>query len=430
MINIQVLLTGHELMTGDIVDSNSAEIAQQLLPLGVQISRKITVGDHIDTLINNLELMTAEADIIILNGGLGPTEDDLTALALSKLIKSPLVQHQEALDHLENWCNRRGHGLNAANLKQAQLPEIAHVIPNNKGSAVGIFVRYNECDIFATPGVPSELKAMLDAEIIPRIEQQMGTTTRQLRQRYQVFGLGESTLQQWVNDELPNWPSEVELGFRAGAPMLEVKLQTPSTQQSLHAQSCSAIEALISDYIVGKGGDSLAAYLVDHLKSQGKKITTAESCTGGLIASMLTQVAGASAVFEAGFVTYANGIKTKILNVSKNDLDTHGAVSETVVQQMAYGALAASGADYVIAVSGIAGPDGGTEAKPVGTVWIAWGTADELHTDCLYFPHNRQLFQTMVAGTGLDLIRRQLLQIESPPRYLSDRRLSSYMQAN
>lgn len=430
MINIQLLLTGHELMTGDTVDSNSAEIAQQLLPLGAQISRKITVGDHLDILVNSLATLTQSADILIVNGGLGPTEDDLTALALSKLVNAPLVEHPQALEHLRNWSQGRNYSLNKSNLKQTLLPAGADIIANACGSAVGIRLRHNNCDIFATPGVPSELRGMLKHAIIPEIETRIGTGERQLRQRYQVFGLGESTLQQWVNDELPDWSKDIELGFRAGAPMLEVKIQSPLSQHALHEIHCQQLETLLGDYIVGKGANTLAHYLIDHLKEKGKKLTTAESCTGGLIASMLTQVAGASAVFEAGFVTYANEIKSKVLGVSKSDLDTYGAVSETVVTQMAQGALETSGADYVIAVSGIAGPEGGNKEKPVGTVWIAWGNAKDLRTECLYFPYTRELFQTMVAGTGLDLIRRQLLNIETPARYLSDRRLPAEKQAN
>lgn len=423
MINIQLLLTGHELMTGDTVDSNSAEIAQQLLPAGAQITRKITVGDDLEALVNSLTILTDSADILIVNGGLGPTEDDLTALALSTLSNRPLAQHPQALSHLTHWCERRGNALNNANLKQTLLPEGASIIANTKGSAVGIYLRHNDCDIYATPGVPSELKEMLKTAIVPEIAERIGTVHRQLRQRYQVFGLGESTLQQRVNDEFPDWPKEVELGFRSGAPLLEVKIQSAASQQHAHDECCLQLEALISDYIVGKGGHTLAHYLIEHLKEQNKKITTAESCTGGLIASMLTQVAGASAVFEAGFVTYSNKMKTQVLNVSEQDLKTYGAVSEPIVRQMANGALQSSGADFAIAVSGVAGPDGGSKDKPVGTVWMAWGTVENLQTQCLYFPYERRLFQTMVAGTGLDLIRRQLLHIMTPARYLTDRRL-------
>lgn len=421
-MNIQLLLTGHELMTGDTIDSNSAEIAQRLVPLGVMVQRKITVGDDLQLLVNNLSALTASADILIVNGGLGPTDDDMTAQALSQLSGQPLVQHPQALSHLESWCQRRSNAINASNLKQTLLPKGADIIPNPRGSAVGIQLQHNNCLIYATPGVPSELKAMLDETIIPALSTDLDPSQRTLRQRYQVFGLGESLLQQWVKDSYPEWPEEVELGFRSGAPTLEVKIQTPCRQEQLHQHWCQQLEALIGDYIVGKGGDSLAAYLVQQLQQQGKKITAAESCTGGLIASMLTRVAGASAVFEAGYVTYANHIKAQTLGVSEEDLNTYGAVSEPVVRQMALGALTASGADYTLAVSGIAGPEGGTAEKPVGTVWIAWGTRDKLHSQCLYFPYHRHLFQTMVAGTALDLIRRQLNGISLPPRYLKDRR--------
>jgi nicotinamide-nucleotide amidase len=240
--------------------------------------------------------------------------------------------------------------------------------------------------------------------------------------RFHTFGLGESTLQQWINDQIPELTTEVELGFRAGVPTLEVKLSSPAASiERLHHYR-TKLKSLIGDYIVAEGGDCLAQTLINRLKALGKRVTTAESCTGGLIASMLTRQAGASAVFEAGFVTYADTIKARVLGVSPATLATQGAVSESVVREMAQGALQASGADYAIAVSGIAGPDGGTPEKPAGTAWVAWGDHQRIETACLYYPYDRTLFQTMIAGASLDLLRRFTSGITSPPRYLKERR--------
>jgi len=421
-MNIQLLLTGNELMNGDVVDSNSSMVADQLKTLGLQISRKVTVGDAMPLLMEELEYLSRSADVLLVNGGLGPTTDDLTAEALAKVCGVELEQHPEALAHLQFWADTRGLRLNAANLKQAMLPAGARVVPNDRGTAVGFAMNHNNCEIICTPGVPHELRAMVEQSVLPMLSEQVSEDQQMLISRYHTFGQGESNLQQWIADKLPDLPEAVEIGYRAGAPTLEVKVQTPAFAADQHQQACEQLLALIGDYVVASESSSLAATIIQALRERNQTITFAESCTGGLISSMLTAEPGSSAVFEAGYVTYANHIKSQLVDVNPVDLEEHGAVSEPVVRQMALGALASSGADYAVAVSGIAGPDGGSEEKPVGTVWIAWGTAASMQTACLHYPYRRRMFQTMVAGAALDLIRREIMAIESAPRYLEDRK--------
>ena len=226
-----------------------------------------------------------------------------------------------------------------------------------------------------------------------------------------------------IAHNFPDWPSEVELGFRAGAPQMEVKLSIDQAAAAPAQQQCKQqLQALFGDHIIGEDDILLAQRVLQLLRERGATLTTAESCTGGLIASMLTRIPGSSDGFHAGFVTYSNHIKQSVLGVSEASLETEGAVSESVVRQMAQGALQRSGADYAIAVSGIAGPDGGSDDKPVGTVWLAWGNRDQLYTSCLCWPVERSLFQTMVAAAGLDMIRRTLLGIDREPQYFAQRR--------
>jgi nicotinamide-nucleotide amidase len=240
--------------------------------------------------------------------------------------------------------------------------------------------------------------------------------------RLQTFGLGESTAQQIIADAGIDWPEQVELGFRAGAPQMEIKLSIADrSHHGLQMQCREQLYGLFGDHIIGEGDTTLAQRVLALLAAADKTLTTAESCTGGLIASMLTRVAGSSAGFHAGFVTYANHIKSSVLGVDERTLAEHGAVSEPVVIEMARGALQRSDADYAIAVSGIAGPDGGTPDKPVGTVWLAWGTKSDIRTRGLCWPVERTLFQTMVAAAGLDMVRRMLLDLESEPRYFRQR---------
>lgn len=424
-VQVQLLLTGDELMSGDIVDSNSAMIAKTLKESGVEVKRKVTVGDDLSQLIAEITHLSSQADILIINGGLGPTSDDKTAQALALSVDKPLAQHQQAYRHIESWCISRGAELSEPNLKQALLPQGCDIIANRIGSAVGFKVTHSGCDIYCTPGVPSELKVMLDEQIMPLLSDIVPEQMKIETSRYQVFGLGESSLQKLIDDNLPDWPESIELGFRAGEPLLEIKLTTRSADaRSEKAHWLKKLNQIIGDHLVAEidqQAKSLAEHVLTLLIDKGKKITTAESCTGGLVASLLTQIAGSSQAFEAGWVTYSNEMKTELLGVDAQILTKHGAVSEETVLAMAKGALKRSDADYVIAVSGVAGPGGGSKEKPVGTVWLAWGEKNQLQAQCLLIPGTRVNFQRYVAAMALDLIRRCLIKSEQQANYLIER---------
>jgi len=423
-LNVQLLLTGNELMTGDIVDSNSAMVAQQLKNIGLTVSRKVTVADDLPTLVNEIKYMSAQADILIINGGLGPTTDDMTALALANAMNKPLTSNSEALTHLKKWCKKRNSVLNEPNIKQTILPENCQIIPNESGSAVGILHTYQKADIYCTPGVPRELSTMMVEQIIPRLSKNIPIEQHLDVTRLQIFGMGESILQKIVDENIPHWPENIELGFRAGKPLLEIKLTTNESKAKQNKQQyIDQLYQLFGDHIVAEVVDkphALAQTVVELLINKNKKITLAESCTGGEIASMLTKVAGVSSVFEAGFVTYSNIIKEDVLGVRSHTLKNYGAVSQQTVIEMAQGALNNTGSDLAIAVSGIAGPTGGTPEKPVGTVWIAWGSIDDLQSQCLLISAPRTQFQYYVANIGLDLIRRLLISSKEIPRYINE----------
>jgi nicotinamide-nucleotide amidase len=419
--NVHLLLTGNELMTGDIVDSNSAMIAQQCKAIGIKISRKVTLADDLDLLAKEIEHLTKDADVLIINGGLGPTTDDLTAQALALATQRYLKQHPIALAHLKSWCEQRNAHLGKANLKQALLPENCNIIANRIGSAVGFSLTLNNCQIFCTPGVPRELNIMLDEEIIPELASQSNFTAEMDITRLQLFGIGESTLQSMLLKNFPDWPKEVEVGFRASSPLIELKLTVEKNEYlSIKIDLIKKIKTLLNDHIIEEIKDkpySLAELVLQLCQQKNLKITTAESCTGGLIASEITKVSGSSSSFEAGFVTYSNNMKSKLLHVDENILEQYGAVSEQTVIAMAEGALAIAGADLVIAVSGIAGPTGGSKEKPVGSVWIAWGNKDKIHTKYFCIKANRENFQRTVAARSLDLIRRLLIESSQTPLY-------------
>lgn len=427
-MELQLLLTGNELMSGDITETNSVMIADYLKQLGLTISRKAVVGDNLNLLTEQLQLQSQQSDVLIVNGGLGPTVDDMTVTAICNSFELDCVLNEASHQHLQNWCERLGFKLDEANLKQAYLPKGCAIIANPIGSAVGFSVIVNDCLILCTPGVPRELKAMFEGDIPKAIRDffsmQNKSLERVITKRIHTFGLGESNLQQRISEAGFSWLDTIELGFRSGAPTLEVKVSADQQYEALIDQAYRDLQAIIGDYISSTGGQSQPARLIELLKQQGKTLTTAESCTGGLISATLTSEPGSSEVFDAGFVTYGNHIKSSVLGVDSTKIETHGAVSEAVVLAMAAGALKNSGADYVVAVSGVAGPNGGSEINPVGSVWIAWGEKGKNHHKAdlqaikLFYPMGRKHFQTMVTGAALDLIRRKLLGITAEPRYL------------
>jgi nicotinamide-nucleotide amidase len=424
-LNIQLLLTGNELMVGDIIDSNSAMIAQHLLPLGATIQRKVTISDDIELLIAEIKNISQHADVLIINGGLGPTIDDLTAQALAKSCQLSLEEHPNAVQHLEKWATQRGITLDSTNLKQAMLPQNANIIFNKIGSAVGFHVNFQQCDIYCTPGVPSELDIMLQEEIIPLIQPKLSHNENYQVLRLHIFGIGESKLQNVINEHFPHWPKEVDIGFRAASPFLELKLTIHQNKdKALLATYTKKLYDLLGSHILSKLTDkvpTMAEYVLELLNKSNQRITTAESCTGGLISSLITNIAGSSKVFEAGYVTYSNKMKQQMLDVSSKTLQEYGAVSEQVVLEMAKGALVKSKANYVIAVSGIAGPEGGSEEKPVGSVWVAWGDNEKIQAAYFCIKGTRNYFQISVANRALDLIRRALLSHTEPPIYLDNK---------
>ena len=424
-LNIQFLLTGTELMVGDIIDTNSVMLAQSLKDEGAELSRKVTLGDDFESLVAEIEHISSQANVLIINGGLGPTADDLTAAALAKVINQPLEENTEALVHLEAWCERRGFSLSGANRKQVILPKGIKVVPNPIGSAVGFSIVHNECLIICTPGVPLELKQMWQQEILPQLKPLLPKLDKVKTLKIYVFGMGESVIQNVFDRQLLDWPKDIEIGYRAYSPLIELKLTTRTIEsEHLLEQWLPQIESLLGAHILRQSSSlsepvSVAQTLVDLLTVNKQTLTTAESCTGGLIASNITRIPGSSAVFEAGYVTYSNRIKEELLQVKHATLQTHGAVSEQVVIEMAQGALNASGSTWAIAVSGIAGPDGGSEDKPVGTVWICWGNKEKLKTKRLVYPTHRLNFQRFIANVGMDLIRRNILGVEEAPCYFS-----------
>ena len=414
-MKIALLITGDEILKGDLRDSNSYYLIHKFTELGHPVSQVVILGDDLHALSAKVKNLAKDFDILIINGGLGPTIDDYTSQALSMAMDCALVENKEAKVQLKNILKEKGKKISPANLKQAYLPKNATSILNSIGTAPGIYAELTGCKIFCTPGVPKELFVMFDEQILPALASSLSehkTETMLLR----CFGAGESHLQEILSKKFSLTDSikpdtSIKLGFRAHFPYVDIKLTIFSQKHRNYLQQkFQELKTLLQDYAVDSQTMSLGEKLVQILSNQKKKIVFAESCTGGFLSSLITEVAGASQVFQAGYVVYQKEEKISCLGVSKKTL-AKGEVSQEVVAEMLLKAISKSRADSGAAISGIAGPSGGTAEKPVGTVWVAWGSSQKIQTKCFFIPRKRKEFQILTSHLTLDLLRRECLKL-------------------
>ena len=411
----EIIATGDEIRTGALVDRNSAYIAEKIENLGVTVSRHICVGDDLAQIRALLRETAGRADIAIVTGGLGPTVDDLTTLAAAEAKGVELQLDPAALETVTAFFKARHYPMSPQNRKQAFLPETADCIPNPVGTAPGFELQIEKCLFFFMPGVPHEMKRMLADAILPAIIRLRGE--KHLVTRVKTicsFGLGESVVDEKLADITSEFPN-IQLGLRATFPVIQVKLYGRGENGQELDEAIVVVEKrvcdLLGDTVFSTEGHSMARALGQLLAEKQATVAVAESCTGGLIASQLTDVPGSSDYFLFSGVTYANEAKEDILGVPHDVLVEHGAVHSEIARYMSLGARKISGADYAIATSGIAGPDGGTDDKPVGTLCIGLATPQSSHGFRYNFPfrdrgQNKKLFATV----AMNKLRKELLK--------------------
>jgi nicotinamide-nucleotide amidase len=405
-LNAAIVSTGDELVVGKTLDTNGHWLINQLTDLEVQVMCQITVGDVKSEIIWALRAAAAKAPLVILTGGLGPTDDDLTRFALSELAGVCLLEHADSIRRIESFFKSLNRPMNDRNRIQAMMPEGAEVLDNPTGTAPGIKMAIKGTTIFALPGVPREMKLMYANYIQPWVASQVRRTM--YRRRLHCIGVGESDLVHRINDLVTARP-EVTFGTTANEGIISIGLACPD-KSSLDALEQAICERL-GPFIFGRDKDTLPGVVGELLKQRDQKLATAESCTGGLIGKMMTDVAGSSEYYLGGVVCYSNELKMRQLGVPEEMLKAHGAVSPQVAEAMARGALEKTGADWSVAVTGIAGPGGGTEAKPVGLVYIAvagvsgYGQVKEFR----YPDFGRETVRLRSAVWALDLLRQALM---------------------
>ncbi len=423
-MNIEIISTGEEVLSGQIVDTNASWLSAELARHGFPVRRRNTVGDRLEDLVHIFRERAREASVIIVNGGLGPTSDDLSSEAAAAAKDEPMTIFSEWVDAMTAKFARSNRQMSPENLKQARLPQSAAIIDNPIGTACGFRMELDGALLYFTPGVPSEFKRMVTEQIVPDMAQRFGVRNVSLLRRLHCFGIAESRLDGLLRPIA--LPTGVSLGYRAHLPLVEIKVMGLSADAVALNVAVEAVTAQIREIlganVLAEDDDSQATVVQRLMLERGLTLAVAESCTGGLLASNLVEVPGSSRYFLCGYVTYTNEAKQDLLNVPKETLDNCGAVSLEVVVAMARGARQRSGASHALAISGVAGPDGGTETKPVGTVAFALATPTKTWAQQVRLPDwGRNSIRTVAATLALDMLRRQLLGLEVSPGFDSTR---------
>ncbi|MBM3469684.1 MAG: competence/damage-inducible protein A [Armatimonadetes bacterium] len=408
----ELISVGTELLLGQITDTNATYLARLLASYGVDVLAKQTVGDNLERVRAAVSLALTRSDLVITTGGLGPTEDDLTAEAVALAAGLPMVRHEETADRIAGFFARRGRTPVASVFRQAQIPSGAQVIPNRRGTAPGLLVPIGQQVVFMFPGVPAEMEALVADGLVPWLAERVGDQV--IRSRVlRIAGMGESLVEERVRDLVHGANPTVAPLAKLGEVHLRITAKgPPATASALIDQAEAGLRERLGDAVFGVDDETLQAAVARLLIERGLTLAIAESCTAGVLASRLTEIPGSSAFMLAGFVAYSNEAKVRDLGVEAETIAAHGAVSAEVAGAMAEGARARARARVGVAVTGIAGPDGGTPAKPVGLVYLATATDAGTRTEEVRFgaEAGRAGIRHLAAQAALNLIRLSVLE--------------------
>ncbi len=409
MIQATIITIGDELLIGQVIDTNSAWMAQQLNKAGIRVARRLAVGDVWDEIWNALDEESKQSDIILITGGLGPTADDITKPLLCKYFNGNMIVDAGALANVQHIFKRLNRPMIERNLKQAEVPDNCTVLLNKRGTAPGMWFEKDGKIFVSMPGVPHEMKGMMEDAVIPGLVKRF-KFPHIAHRTLLTAGVGESFLADLIQQFEEALPPHIKLAYLPNYGMVRLRLSSSGFDTNAIEKEVQELfvelQQLVKDYLVTNEDEPLQDVVAKRLKASGKTVSTAESCTGGYIASLLTAKSGASDYYSGSVVSYSYQAKEDLLQVDKTILETLGAVSEEVVIQMAKGALKNLKTDYTIAVSGIMGPGGGTDDKPVGTVWVAVGNKEKIVAEKLFFRFDRQRNIELTATNALNMLRK------------------------
>jgi nicotinamide-nucleotide amidase len=413
-MRVALINTGTELLLGDVVNAHLDFIAREIFVLGLRVQEQRTVPDG-EAIRHALSDLFSHCEILFVTGGLGPTSDDITRDIVADVLGLQLRQNAQLLESLKERLAIRKITWTASIARQADVPSGAEILPNEHGSASGLYLPANispqiaSPHIFILPGPPRELQPMFRTSVMPILQTLAPRSNALDRGVYRITGIGESIVERKISDQILAIPG-IELGYCARPGDVDVRIVG---EHKALARADAIIRETLGISIYSTSGENLEEVLVKLLARKGETLAVAESCTGGLLANRITNVPGASEVFVTGYVTYANAAKVDILNVDPELLNQHGAVSDPIARAMAEGARARAGSTYALATTGIAGPSGGSPKKPVGTAYVGFASASETIAKKYFFPTDRETFKDLVAQTAFDLLRRQLCSTSS-----------------
>jgi nicotinamide-nucleotide amidase len=412
-INASIITIGDELLIGQVVDTNSAWMAQELNKAGMWLKRRVAVGDSKEAIVNALREESLGASIILITGGLGPTADDITKPVLCEYFGGKLVIDDGALENVKAIFARLNRPMIERNLKQAEVPDVCTVIANKRGTAPGMWFEKDGKIIVSMPGVPHEMKGMMTDYVIPKLQQYFTFPFIDHRTLL-TANAGESFIAEKIKDWEESLPSNLKLAYLPNYGMVRLRITGSDVDktrlQALLDIQFDQLKRLVEEWLVIGEDMPLQQVVGTMLAKTGQTMSTAESCTGGYIAHLITSIPGSSVYYKGSIVSYANNVKENILHVKSDTLNTFGAVSEETVKQMVKGAIEALNTDFALATSGIMGPDGGTPEKPVGTVWIAAGNRERVVTEKFSFRFDRARNIEITANNALNLLRKFIIE--------------------
>lgn len=411
-MKVEIISIGDELLIGQVVNTNASWMGAELTEIGLDVVQITATSDRGEDIKTAMHEAAERADVVLMTGGLGPTNDDITKEVLCEYFNTKLTFHQPTYDKIEAMFKKRGYVFTERNQQQALLPESCKILSNSIGTAPGMWFENNGSVLVSMPGVPFEMKAIMKEEVIPGLKALNGSDAI-FHHTVITHGVGES----WLAEKIENWetalPENVKLAYLPRPGMVRLRItasgKSRETLKETVMNEVAKLEAIIPELIIGSNSDTMESVVKDMLIAQKKTMAVAESCTGGYISHLMTSMAGVSQCFNGGVVAYENAVKQHILGVGEHDLIMYGAVSESVVKQMAKGVREKTGSDYGVATSGIAGPDGGTEEKPVGTVWIAVADENNAYAKKFFFGGNRERVIKQSAMKALNELRKRLV---------------------
>ena len=412
-VNASIITIGDELLIGQVVDTNGPWISQQLNNAGIAVTRRVAVGDGYHEIWRALDKESEDADIILITGGLGPTSDDITKPVLCDYFGGKMVVNEDALNNVkylfEHVFKRPA---SAVNLLQAEVPDVCEVIQNKRGSAPGMIFHKGEKLYISMPGVPYEMKGIMETSVIPMLQEKFELPAI-VHRTILTAGIGESALAEVIKEFEDALPENIKLAYLPNYGMVRLRLSTSGSDKKLTEevidQYFRELKLLVKEYLVTDVDDSMPVVIGKMLKAKNSTVSTAESCTGGYISHLITLVPGSSGYYAGSIISYSFDVKETLLGVDKNTLTTYGAVSEQTVTEMLKGLLEKLDTDYGIAVSGIMGPDGGTVDKPVGTVWMAVGNKGNFQTQKINLRFNRERNIEVTGMMALNFLRKFIL---------------------